>query len=262
MRIDLIVLVSIALCACEEIKKEETSDEELKSSANFIVTTLPQGQESPIENPNKIGVPATFVLLVNSTKLTYKFHETATLLPLDDSGQWINTDRDVSISVLTQNVQAYIEPTRSDASQLTIPKGTPSFQLSLKSESVGPSSFSLSSEDPLLNLFAEFETVLGKPSKATATTPVLNTCSSFQISFTDADGRPAFFSTEQSEELEISPAGCSIYSDSTCSTQVTSIKIQPDQSVASDIWVNSGSTSAFIDMVGESFAGRVSCSGL
>ncbi len=262
MRIFLMVFASLAICACDAIKKEETSDEEQKSSANFIVNTLPQGQESPVENPNKIGVPATFLLLVNSSKLTYKFHETATLLPLDASGQWINTDRDVTVSILTQNVQAYIEPTRTDASQFTIPKGTPSFQLSLKSENVGPASFSLSSEDPLFNLFAEFDITVAKPSKATATTPVLNTCSPFQISFTDAEGRPAFFSTEQSEELEISPAGCSVYSDATCTTQVSTISVQSDQSLVTDIWVNSGSSSAFIDIVSENFTGRVSCAGL
>jgi hypothetical protein len=261
MRIFLMFFVSMALCACEAIEKEETPDGQQKSSSNFVVNTLPQGQESPIENPNKIGVPATFLLLVNSSNLTYKFHETATLLPLDVSGQWVNTDRDVTVSILTQNVQAYLEPTRSDASQFTIPKGTPSFQLSLKSESVGPASFSISSEDPLLNLFAEFDIVVGKPTKATATTPVLNTCSPFQINFTDADGRPAFFSTEQSEELEISPAGCSIYSDATCTTQVSAISVQSDQSQVTDIWVNSGSSSAFIDVVSESFSGRISCAG-
>lgn len=256
------ILLSILTCACTKDDNEKKDEENKTESEGFVVTSLPQNQDSPIENPGKVGNPVTFQLLLNSQNLTYKFHETATLLPIDADGQWVNTDRDVQITIQSENLQAFLEPSRSIATQFVIPKGSPSFQLSLRSDKVAESSMTVSTSDPFLSLQATFQTLIATPTKATATTPALNTCTLFEISFTDNEGRAAFFSTDKITELNISAAGCSVYSDASCSTSIATLQVQPDKSTVTDIWVNSGSASGFIDLVGGGFSNRVSCAGL
>jgi hypothetical protein len=260
-----VVFAAWAVFACSAQKgDEEEGEDEAPSAAGVVVTTLPVGQVSPIDDPSKVGTPATFRLLLASTTLAYKSDEVATVLVFDASGQWVNSDRTVTLTLASSSpsdLQTKSEPGRLPATAVVVAEGTPNALFALRGAALGTTTLTMTAEDPAYRALFEFTTALSTPTTVTndAAPPAANTCAPIKFVFRDASGRDAYFSPTDDTTLTATAAGCALYTDAACTTQTTAVTVPADNFAVEGLFVLSGTGTAFVDFSGGQFTGRANC---
>jgi hypothetical protein len=257
-----LALLSLVSCDKDADEKEEVSEDSSPVESDLVLETFPSDQESPVTNPNKIGSPAWFRLVLpqSSAELRYRDESAlTTVLVFDAAGQWINTDRDVVIEVAPQGtgIKVLQAATNEPLSSLTISQGSPSAGIKLVGLSPGLTSVRFNSVGLGVSGDVQFRVTVPAPTTATNQVnplPGPEVCAKTTFLF---DG---FFSLTESTVVALSPAGCAFYADAGCVTQVSSLSVAADSNVSQEIWYKS-SGNAFVDMTeGRSgFAARSTC---
>ncbi len=248
--------------ACSERAKDAEADLVAKSRSEIVLSSFPSDQPSPVENPAKIGEPAYVKLIVPNENLELRYQEQTDLFGIivfKDDGQWINTDRDVSISLSAPTSKLKIVDASNglEIDQVVINSGTPSVFFKIIGKTPGIGELELSSEFPMFSSRVEFSVIVPKPTSATnarTILPKIEECAETTYRF---DG---YFSLEESASVEVSGSGCAFYSDDQCSQRTTTIQVPADSTNSAQVFYKS-SGQAFVELkeAKTNFAARSSC---
>lgn len=261
----LCLFIISAHIACARKNDENVDSEETPAApeSDIILKAFPSDQDSPVANPTKIGTPSYFRIQLpdQGQEIRYKDRISSlfSILPFAGDGQWINTDRDLTVKITPASsaIRILSGIDNTEISSVTIRRGNPSTNFQLQASSPGLTKVTFSSDETGTAGTIEFKVIVAMPTTVTNTVnplPARESCTQTTYQFN------GYFSLTQDTTISLAPAGCAFYADAACSSQVLTLKIPADRDTSEPIYYLS-SGNGFVDMSDSKsgFAQRATC---